>query len=270
MEKNTRKKSYGLLIISALLLIGSLVWALFSYQNGYTESLALTDKAQQLTKARPYALALSLLFASAILLIRGLYLAIWGTARTKKDTALLVQAGLLAALCYLGFALFKIDIPVGTEKTAFHLGNTFCALAALLLGGYWGGLAGAVGMSIGDLTTAYATSAPKTFLMKLLIGLIIGLVAHKLFHIREQHSARYITVATIVSCICGLGFNVVVDPIVGYFYKTYLLGIPQDAAKIIAKMGAVTTLVNAVVAVIVTSIIYLALRPALKKAGLFH
>ena len=52
----------------------------------------------------------------------------------------LVQAGLLATLCYIGFAFFKIDIPVGTGKSAFHLGNVFCVLAALLLGGFWGGL----------------------------------------------------------------------------------------------------------------------------------
>ena len=34
-------------------------------------------------------------------------------------------------------------------------GGTLFLLAALLLGGYWGGLAGAVGMTIGDLTTSY-------------------------------------------------------------------------------------------------------------------
>ena len=35
------------------------------------------------------------------------------------------------------------------------------------------------------------------------------------------------------------------------------------------KISALTTSVNAVVAVIAASIIYLALRPALRKAGLF-
>ena len=39
-------------------------------------------------------------------------------------------------------------------------------------------------------------------------------------------------------------------------------------AKALAKMGAVTTLVNAVIAVICATILYLAVRPALKKAGL--
>ena len=65
-------------------------------------------------------------------------------------------------------------------------------------------------------------------------------------------------------------FNIVADPIVGYFYKTYLLGVPQDLAKALAKVGAVTTSVNAVIAVVVASIIYLALRPVMKKSDMLR
>ena len=187
----------------------------------------------------------------------------------SKKTLTLAMAALFAALCYIGFSYFRIDIPVGTEKTAFHLGNVFCVLAALFIGGFWGGLSGAVGMTIADLTTGYVTSATKTFLLKLCIGLVAGLLAHKVFHIsRDEERKVPLSVATVLSCTAGMAFNVVADPIVGYFYKTYILGVPQEAAAIWAKMGAVTTLVNAVVAVIVASIFYLALRPALKHAKL--
>jgi len=187
----------------------------------------------------------------------------------KADTRTLALAAMLAALCYIGFAFFKIDIPVpGTaEKTAFHLGNVFCVLAALLIGGFWGGMSGAVGMTIGDLLTGYITSAPKTFLLKLCIGLITGLFAHRIFKIEQEEKKSAIAWKTAVSCIAGMGFNVVADPIVGYFYKTYLYGLPQEFARALAKISAVTTLFNAVVAVIVATILYLALRPALRKAG---
>lgn len=178
-------------------------------------------------------------------------------------------SALFAALCYIGFAFFKIDIPVGSEKTAFHLGNVFCVLAALFIGPFWGGMAGAVGMTIADLTSGYVTSAPKTFVLKLCIGLIAGFVAHKVFNIsKEQERKVPVSVATALSCTAGMAFNVVADPVVGYFYKTYLLGVPQDAAKIWAKMGAVTTLVNAVIAVVAATVFYLALRPALKRTSL--
>ena len=178
-------------------------------------------------------------------------------------------SALFAALCYIGFAYFKIDIPVGTEKTAFHLGNVFCVLAAMFIGPLWGGLSGAVGMTIADLTSGYVTSAPKTFVLKLCIGLIAGFVAHKVFKItKEQERKVPVSVATAVSCTAGMAFNVVADPVVGYFYKMYILGVPQEAASIWAKMGAVTTLVNAVVAVIAATVFYLALRPALKRTSL--
>ena len=213
-----------------------------------------------------------LLFAlSLILTLIGLLVAVVSVLpkRQSTDVRTLALAALFAALCYIGFTYCKIDIPVGSEKTAFHLGNVFCVLAALFLGGMWGGMAGAVGMTLADLTTAYVTSAPKTFLLKLCIGLITGLVAHQVFHLSQERERKVsVPVATVLSCTAGMAFNVVADPVVGYFYKMYIMGIPQDAAKIWAKMGAVTTSVNAVVAVVCATVFYLALRPALKKAKL--
>lgn len=223
---------------------------------------------EKLSLEKPYSYSLILLFCGFLLTIAGIVRLCAGSHNgAKKDLTKLAQAGLLAALCYIGFAFFKIDIPVGTEKTAFHLGNVFCVLAALLLGGFWGGLAGAVGMTVGDLTTAYVTSAPKTFFLKLCIGLIVGLIAHRICKLGQQTDRKRIVGITVLASACGMAFNVVADPIVGYFYKTYLLGIPQQIASALAKIAAVTTLVNAIVAVTAASIFYLALRPALKKAG---
>lgn len=258
-EKSSEKrKSYHLLVIGAVLLVAAVFSTILTY-GGY-----------QAGNERPYAYSLTFLFVAVMLTLRGLYSALIGvTPSQKADIKRLTQAGLLAALCYIGFAFIKVDIPVGTEKTAFHFGNVFCVLAALLLGGYWGGLAGAIGMTFGDLTTSYVTSAPKTFLLKLCIGLIVGFVAHKVFKLSRSHSAKYVTKVTVLSSTCGMVFNIIADPLVGYFYKTYLLGVPQEIASVLAKWSAVTTFVNAVAAVIAASILYIALRPALKKSGLF-
>lgn len=212
----------------------------------------------------PFALSLILALIGAVTVIVSLL-----PARKPTDTRTLTMAALFAALCYVGFAVCKIDVPVGDDKTAFHLGNAFCVMAALFLGGLWGGMAGAVGMTIADLTTGYVTSAPKTFLLKLCIGLITGFVAHKIFHIsREGQRKVPLSVATVLSCAAGMAFNVVADPLVGYFYKMYLLGQPQQVASALAKMGAVTTLVNAILAVLCATVLYLAVRPALKKSNL--
>ena len=81
-----------------------------------------------------------------------------------KKILKLTQCALIAALAYVGFQFLRIDIPVGTERTAIHLGNTFVVIGALLLGS-WGGFAGARGLTMADLTSGYITSAPKTFLL---------------------------------------------------------------------------------------------------------
>ena len=228
-----------------------------------TRTAALAEGATA-AQTLPFALGLILTVAGIVIAVASLL-----PARKPADTRTLAMAALFAALCYIGFTYFKIDIPVGTEKTAFHLGNVFCVLAALFLGGFWGGMAGAVGMSIADLTTAYVTSAPKTFLLKLGIGLITGLIAHKVFRLSQDRERKLpLPVATVLSCAGGMVFNIIADPLVGYFYKMYVLGVPQKAASIWVKMGAVTTSVNALIAVIAASILYLALRPALNRARL--
>ena len=182
----------------------------------------------------------------------------------------IIQTALLAALCFVSFTYLQIKIPVpGGDATSLHIGNTFCVLAALLLGGWYGGLAGAIGMTIADLLDpVYIVVAPKTFILKLFMGLITGLIAHKVAKISESNDSKYIFKWCLISAIGGLAFNVIADPIVGFFYKQYILGQPQDAAMILAKLSAVATFVNAVVSVILVVILYNALRPILKKSGL--
>ena len=179
----------------------------------------------------------------------------------------LIQTALLAALCFVSFTYLQIKIPVpGGDATSLHIGNAFCVLAALLLGGWYGGLAGAIGMTIADLLDpVYILVAPKTFVLKLCIGLITGLIAHKIAKISESND---IFKWSLIASIGGLAFNVIADPIVGFFYKQYILGQPQDAAMILAKLSAATTFINAVVSVILVAIIYNAIRPILKKSGL--
>ena len=182
-----------------------------------------------------------------------------------------VLTALMAALCYVAFTFLKIPIPTfGGDYVALHIGNAFCVLAALLLGGAYGGLAGSLGMTIADLLDpVYITSAPKTFVLKLCIGLIAGFVAHRLGHITQEHDAKYIFKWTLAASVAGLGFNVIMDPIAGYFYYYYVLGVQSDAAKIMSTWAAGVTFINAVAGTIVVVAVYMAVRPVLKKSGMF-
>ncbi len=194
------------------------------------------------------------------------------TMKTNSTVMKIAQTALFAALCYVIFTNQQIKIPMpGGDATSIHLGNAFCVLAALLLGGWYGGLAGAIGMGIADvMDPIYITGAPKTFILKLCIGLITGLVAHKIAKINESTDKKYIFKWSLLASIAGLAFNVIADPIVGYFYKQYILGQPQQMAEVLAKWSAAATFVNAILSTIVVVIIYNALRPALAKSGMLE
>lgn len=191
----------------------------------------------------------------------------------RNETVIkLAQTALMAALCFVSFTFLQIKVPLpGGDATSFHLGNTFCVLGALILGGWYGGLAGAVGMTIADiLDPVYIVSAPKTFILKLCIGLIAGLVAHRIAKIDASTDRKYILRWSTIASVAGLGFNVIADPLMGYFYKQYILGQPQEMAEVLAKWSTATTFVNAVVSVILAGVLYNALRPVLLKTGMIH
>ena len=116
------------------------------------------------------------------------------TMKTNSTVMKIAQTALFAALCYVIFTYLQIKIPMpGGDATSIHLGKAFCVLASLLLGGWNGGLAGAIGMGIADvMDPIYITGAPKTFILKLCIGLITGLVAHKIAKINESTEKKYI------------------------------------------------------------------------------
>lgn len=188
--------------------------------------------------------------------------------RNERITKI-VFTGLMAALSYVVFTFLQIKITLpGGDATSIHLGNAVCVLGALLLGGLYGGLGGALGMTIGDLfDPIYIVYAPKTFILKLCIGLITGLVAHRLGHISTETDNKKVLKWVIAAAVSGLLFNVIFDPLVGYFYKLLILGKP--AAELTLAWNVASTSINAVTSTIVSVIIYMALRPALKKANLF-
>lgn len=181
----------------------------------------------------------------------------------------IVYVGLFAALSYVVFTFLQIKITLpGGDATSIHLGNAVCVLGALLLGGPLGGLGGAIGMTIGDLfDPVYVVYAPKTFILKLCIGLITGLIAHKLGHITTETDTKKMFLWTTLAAIGGLLFNVIFDPLVGYYYKLLILGKP--AADLTLAWNVAATSINAVTSTIVSVAVYMALRPALKKSGLF-
>ena len=188
------------------------------------------------------------------------------SAQKQENVRLLAMTAMFAALSFVGFYVFRIDIPIGGEgKTAIHLGNAFLVLSALFLGGSRGGISGAVGLTLADLLSGYVSSMPKTFLIKFVIGWIAGTLADRAFRLKEETDRARRVKKSCAAAGIALAFNVAADPMLGYLYKRYLYGIPQDAAALLAKAASLATLVNAAISFAVVVLVYNLLRPALEK-----
>lgn len=198
---------------------------------------------------------------AAVLLFSALY-------KRRFTVREMTMIGIMAALSYVAYSFFRIKLPSGSS---FHLGNTFTALTALLLDGVSGGLAGAIGLAMADILAGDAGYAVTTFILKFIIGLVCGFTAHKLLHLRSaspaQGRGRYIVRVT-GAAASGLMVNVLTDPLVGYFRNRYIFGQDYTIAQAVSKIAGGVTFVNSVLSTVCVVVLYLALAPALEKAGL--
>ena len=176
----------------------------------------------------------------------------------NKKVFKLVITALMSALCYVVFTLIQIKIPTPAGYTSFHLGNVFCVLAALLIDGVSGGFAGAIGMGIADLMDpAYVITTPKTIILKFLIGYITGTLAHNVFKIKEKENPKK---EVVISIIGGMLFNVIAEPIFSYIYYSLVLGNIDKAASYLTLTKWITTSTNAVLTIIIASLLYFPLK----------
>ena len=69
--------------------------------------------------------------------------------RNNDKAYKIAMTGLMAALSSVVFTFGQIKLTLpGGDATSIHLGNAVCVLGALLIGGFWGGLGGAIGMTL--------------------------------------------------------------------------------------------------------------------------
>ena len=137
------------------------------------------------------------------------------TQSTHRYILSLVLIGLFSAICYVSLMLFKIPIPSPVGNPFIHMGNMFVILAALLFSGPIGGLSGSIGMGLFDLLNGWASSAPKTIVLKFGIGFIAGLVASKGHDANAKSPLKWLVVTALCFLTCGLGL-LILSSLYGY------------------------------------------------------
>ena len=161
-------------------------------------------------------------------------------------------AAMAAIVCVATFLRF----PLWGSKV--HLGNAACLLAGLLLGPVGGGLAAGIGSALNDLVGPYGIDeCIITIFSKFVMAALCAVIAGKGGRLR-----------------CTLGGAVGAFSYVALYmlkhlvYQCFVYGNPLAAAGAVMLSKLPASLINAVFALVVAPVLYAALCPALRKAGL--
>ena len=187
----------------------------------------------------------------------------------RKEQRLIVKicaVAMMAAIVFVGNYL-RVKIPVSLGgTTSFTLANILCALAGLLLGPWWGGLAAGMGSAIYDmLDPEYIVEAPITFLTKGMYGLVAGLVLYYVFkNSREKYGPQALATA------CAAVAYLLVYSVKNFFFNAmFLEGLTEPVqCWIVVASKLPASVFNGVVAVVIAPILGVALMKALRAAHL--
>lgn len=122
----------------------------------------------------------------------------------KKDKIrFIVFGGLCITLVFVATAIIP-HIPVPFTEGYIHIGDSMIFVAAILFGWRYGAVAGGIGAAMSDLYLEYAHWALPTLIIKGIMGLIVGMIAHN-SHKRKKHISAAISIS-VVGIWIGLSF----------------------------------------------------------------
>ncbi|HSQ88201.1 ECF transporter S component [Romboutsia sp.] len=98
-------------------------------------------------------------------------------SKSKMSTRDLVETALLIALVFIATRFINIRLPISSNGGLVHLGNTMLFISSIVFGKKKGAIAGAFGMGLFDLLSEWAIWAPFTFVVRGVMGYIIGSIA---------------------------------------------------------------------------------------------
>jgi uncharacterized membrane protein len=150
----------------------------------------------------------------------------------------LVLTALFAALITVGTMAIKIPIP--TTSGYVNFGDTLIFASGIVLGPISGLLAGGIGSALADLLGGYAQYAPWTLVIKGLEGLIVGLIAFKIYA-----RQRNLWLAALAMLVAGAWM------VLGYFcadtimygYAAAVVGVVWNGAQAVGSLIIASLLV---------------------------
>ena len=183
--------------------------------------------------------------------------------QSRNKTFRICFIGLMAAIVFV-VNYFRIPF-MGTQ---LHMTNALCVLCGLLFGPGAGFLAAGIGSGLYDIVAGWGAECIITFVNKGAIALVAGLIGYRAA--RRDNPALSDHAKILLGSILGALAYVALYMLKTYIAGRFVDGLTADAitAKLLSKLPG--SLMNAVFAFIVAPILLGALKPALKKAGLYE
>lgn len=175
----------------------------------------------------------------------------------------LALVGLMAALVFVG-SMISIPIPLyGIENTRLHLGNIFCLLSGMVLGGVSGGLSAGIGSGFFDLVNPlYLPSAPFTFVFKFLMALICGRIANG-----GGRGAAFSKWNAAAASTGALAY-VILYVSKGFVENIFFMRLELEPALIILAQKSVVSIINGLIAVLASVPLCAVVKRELGKSSL--
>lgn len=95
---------------------------------------------------------------------------------SRKSIREIALNGVLIALVFVATYFIQIRLPFAANGGLIHMGNIALFTIAVLLGAKRGAMAGAFGMALFDIASAWTAWAPGTFVVRGVMGFIIGYI----------------------------------------------------------------------------------------------
>lgn len=147
--------------------------------------------------------------------------------------------GIVAVFSALAFVATRfLQIPILQTGGYLNFGEAIIYIAAIFFGPAVGGLVGAIGPALADVTSPYAAFAPFTFMIKGLEGFIVGKIS----------STTQSKVTKILGIVAGGSIMVI-----GYFIvEIFVFMIPPPIALVEIPFNIFQFVVGGTIAIIIT------------------
>ncbi len=149
--------------------------------------------------------------------------------RTIKIVMIAMFVSLVMAATYIGF-------PTPASMGGYvHLGTLVMLAIAMKYGKYYGALAGGIGMAMFDIFSPWIAWAPGTFVIRLAMGFVVGLIAFDSEKGQGGNIYRNVIAFVVAMFIMMPGYFVyqawMLSSANGGGYKEALAGIPGNATQ---------------------------------------